>query len=245
MEHRPKDDQQALRAIDPGSLVQNGAVTPEAGHLGVPALVRGQGGVQEGQAGEHGEQHGGGEGRWGPPRRNVDRPTAVLAAVAFAVALLAQLHVRRLAYAGPLRPGAAGSRARARAGPPVPARFRPLRGADRALRGVSRNRAHPAPQSLLPAAARRREVPLLRPRPHRRPAGLAVDREPALVRPVPLVHDPGALHRAADARVLPVAEAAGALLPVRRNAARALLRRRAHVLALSGGAASGPRPTRG
>jgi len=92
MEHRPKDDQESLRAVDPGTLVQNGAVTPEAGDLGVPALVRGQGRVQEGQAGEHGEQHGGGDGeRWGPPRRNIDRPTAILAGVAFAIALFAQL----------------------------------------------------------------------------------------------------------------------------------------------------------
>jgi len=92
MEHRPKDDQESLRAVDPGTLVQNGAVTPEAGDLGVPALVRGQGRVQEGQAGEHREQHGGGDGeRWGPPRRNIDRPTAILAGVAFAIALFAQL----------------------------------------------------------------------------------------------------------------------------------------------------------
>src|ERR1043165_7365517 len=34
----------------------------------------------------------------------------------------------------------------------------PLRGADRAVRGVSRNRAQPAPESLLPAPARRREA---------------------------------------------------------------------------------------
>jgi PAP2 superfamily len=92
MEHRPKDEQQALRAIDPRTPVQNGAVAPQAGDLGVPALVGGEGGAEEGQPDQHGERHGGGDGeRWGPPRRNIDRPTAVLAGVAFAIALLAQL----------------------------------------------------------------------------------------------------------------------------------------------------------
>jgi hypothetical protein len=48
--------------------------------------------VQEGQADADGQEHGRGDReRWGPPRRHIDRPTAILAAVAFAIALLAQV----------------------------------------------------------------------------------------------------------------------------------------------------------
>jgi len=101
MEHRPKDEQQALRAIDPGVLVENGAAAPQPGDLGVPALVGGHRHAEERRADEHGERHRGGDGeRWGPPRRHIDGPTAALAAVAFAIALLAQL----LTFGGSLTP---------------------------------------------------------------------------------------------------------------------------------------------
>src|SRR5207342_976567 len=104
---------------------------------------------------------------------------------------------------------------RSRSRSPVPARFRPLRRPDRDVRRVSRNRPHAAPAPLLRPAARRREGALPRPRPVGRPPGLALDREPALVRPVPERDDPRPLHRATDAGVRPLAQAAGALLPVR------------------------------
>jgi hypothetical protein len=92
MEHRPKDEQQALRAIDPGALIEPGAAAPEPGDLAVATLVGGERGAEERRADGDGERHRGGDGeRWGPPRRDIDRPTAVLAGVAFAIALLAQL----------------------------------------------------------------------------------------------------------------------------------------------------------
>src|SRR6478736_95703 len=92
MEHRPKDEQQALRAIDPGALVEAGAAAPEPGDLAVSTLVGRERRVQEGQAGADGQEHGRRDReRWGPPRRHIDRPTAILAAVAFAIALLAQV----------------------------------------------------------------------------------------------------------------------------------------------------------
>ena len=48
--------------------------------------------MQEGQADGDGEEHRSGDGeRWGPPRRGVDRPTVILAIVAYAAALLAQV----------------------------------------------------------------------------------------------------------------------------------------------------------
>ncbi len=53
-----------------------------------------------------------------------------------------------------------------------------------------------------------------------RPPGLAVDGEPAVVRPVAERDDPRPLHRAADAGVRALAQAAGAVLPVRGDAAR-------------------------
>jgi hypothetical protein len=48
--------------------------------------------VDEGEPGEHGKDGGDDGGRrWGPPRAGIDRPTAFLAAVAFAIALGAQI----------------------------------------------------------------------------------------------------------------------------------------------------------
>jgi hypothetical protein len=69
---RPEDQQEALRAVDPGIAVENGSAGPEAGDLAVAALVRGQR-------------------RFGPPVGDVDAATIALAAVAYALALLAQL----------------------------------------------------------------------------------------------------------------------------------------------------------
>ncbi|MDX6547146.1 MAG: hypothetical protein QOG33_696 [Gaiellales bacterium] len=92
MQDRPKDEQQPLRAVDPGLIVEPGSAVPQPGDLAVPALVGGQGSVQEGQAERDGKRAGddGGQ-RWGPPRADIDRPTAALAAVAFTVALGAQV----------------------------------------------------------------------------------------------------------------------------------------------------------
>jgi membrane-associated phospholipid phosphatase len=92
MQDRPEHQQQPLRPVDPGLVVQASAAGPQPGNLAVPALVGGERGVDEGQPQRGGKQAGDGGGqRWGPPRADIDRPTAILATVAFAIALGAQI----------------------------------------------------------------------------------------------------------------------------------------------------------
>ena len=92
MQDRPKDQQQPLRTVDPSLVVEPGASIPEAGDLAIPALVGGERGVQERKPGTDGEDAGGGKPqRWGPPREHIDRATALLAVVAFLIALGAQI----------------------------------------------------------------------------------------------------------------------------------------------------------
>jgi len=92
MQDRPKDQQQPLRTVDPSLVVEPGASIPEAGDLAVPALVGGERSVQEGQPDTDGKHAGGGKPqRWGPPREHIDRATALLAVVAFLIALGAQV----------------------------------------------------------------------------------------------------------------------------------------------------------
>jgi hypothetical protein len=92
MQDRPKHQQQPLRAIDPRLVVEARAAGPQAGDLAVPALIGGERSVQKRQSHGNGEGAGGGDGqRWGPPRAHIDRATALLAAVAFAIALGAQI----------------------------------------------------------------------------------------------------------------------------------------------------------
>ena len=241
MEHRPKDEQQALRAIDPGAAVEDGAAAPEAGDLGVPALVGGEGGAEEGQADEHGQRHGGGDGeRWGPPRRNIDRPTAVLAGVAFAIALLAQILTFGVSLTPDryvlvlLAPALVLGRGRRFMLDFVP--FVLLIVLYEESRGIAHT-LHPSPYYLPQLDIEK---------------FLFFGHVPTVVLQNWLwtghlqwydqflsFDDPGALHRPADARVRAVAEAAGALLPLRRDAARALLRGRVHLLAVPGRAALG------
>jgi len=92
MKDRPKHELEALRAIDPRVAVERGAMAPEPGDLAVPALVGGERRVEEGRPPadrDGGGQHDGD--RWGPPRTSIDTGTAALAAVAFAIALGAQI----------------------------------------------------------------------------------------------------------------------------------------------------------
>jgi hypothetical protein len=92
MQERPKDQQQPLRAIDPNLVVEPGAPGPEARDLAIPPFVGGERGVDEGKPDKYGDEGGdGGSRRWGPPRADIDRPTVFLAAVAFAIALGAQI----------------------------------------------------------------------------------------------------------------------------------------------------------
>jgi membrane-associated phospholipid phosphatase len=92
MQERPKDQQQPLRAIDPDLVVEASSSGPQSRDLAVPPLVSGERGVDEWEPSEDGKGRGEGGGRrWGPPRTDIDRSTAFLAAVAFAIALGAQI----------------------------------------------------------------------------------------------------------------------------------------------------------
>ncbi len=92
MKDRAKDQDKALRAVDPGGVVQDGAVLPESRDLPVATLVGGQRRAGEGEPPGDREQRREPPGkRWGPPRESIDRPTAILALVAFLIALGAQL----------------------------------------------------------------------------------------------------------------------------------------------------------
>ena len=92
MKDRPKHELEALRAIDPRVAVEGGAVTPQAGDLPVAALVGGERRAEERGAESNGKEPGEGDGgRWGPPRTSIDGRTAALAAVVFALALVAQV----------------------------------------------------------------------------------------------------------------------------------------------------------
>jgi membrane-associated phospholipid phosphatase len=92
MKDRPKHELEALRAVDPRVAIEGGAVAPEAGDLAVAALVGGERRAEERGAQRDGQEPGGGDGgRWGPPRTGIDGRTAALAAVAFGIALLAQV----------------------------------------------------------------------------------------------------------------------------------------------------------
>jgi membrane-associated phospholipid phosphatase len=92
MKDRPKHELEALRAVDPRVAIEGGAVAPETGDLAVAALVGGERRAEERGAQRDGQEPGGGDGgRWGPPRTGIDGRTAALAAVAFGIALLAQV----------------------------------------------------------------------------------------------------------------------------------------------------------
>jgi hypothetical protein len=88
MDDAAKEEQQALRPVDPDVAVENGAPVPEARDLREAALVRGERRVPEGRPEEDG-QSGRAERRerWGPPRPDLDRRTALRALGAFLVAL--------------------------------------------------------------------------------------------------------------------------------------------------------------
>jgi membrane-associated phospholipid phosphatase len=84
-----KNEYEALRAVDPGPAVEGRAVAPQPGHLGVAPFVGGEWSVPEGQPYEHGEADGEGAEKWGAPRQDIDRRTAVIAGAGLVAALAA------------------------------------------------------------------------------------------------------------------------------------------------------------
>ncbi len=96
-----KNDYETLRAVDPGAAVESGAVAPQPGHLGVPPLVGGEWSLPEGKPYEYGEPDREAAEKWGTPREDLDRRTALratvglVAALAVAVWLVPALVLRR------------------------------------------------------------------------------------------------------------------------------------------------------
>jgi membrane-associated phospholipid phosphatase len=88
MKDRPEHDYQALWAVDPDVSVEGVATLPQPGRFGIPALVRRQRRIPEGQTHEDSEaRRRQREESWGPPRADIDRRTALLAGFAVAGAL--------------------------------------------------------------------------------------------------------------------------------------------------------------
>src|SRR5205807_6407949 len=82
-----KNDYEPLRAVDPGAVVEDRAVAPQPGHLGVAPLVGGEWSLPEGKPYEYGESDGEAAEKWGPARENLDRRTALIAAAGLVAAL--------------------------------------------------------------------------------------------------------------------------------------------------------------
>jgi membrane-associated phospholipid phosphatase len=82
-----KNDYEALRAVDPGAPIESGALAPKPGHLGVAPLVGGEWSLPEGKPYEYGEAYREAAKKWGPPREDLDRRTAALAAIGLVAAL--------------------------------------------------------------------------------------------------------------------------------------------------------------
>ncbi len=82
-----KNHYEALRAVDPDIAVEGRPAGPQPGDLGVAPLVRGQRGVPERDAYEYRQPEREEPEKWGPPRQNLDRRTALIAAGALAATL--------------------------------------------------------------------------------------------------------------------------------------------------------------
>lgn len=83
-----------MRAVDPGAAIEGVGPFPQPGHLGVPPLVRRERRVQEWEPDRDREADGGERAeRWGPPRPDLDRRTAILATLALAAALSAAVEL--------------------------------------------------------------------------------------------------------------------------------------------------------
>lgn len=82
-----KNEYEALRAVDPGAAVEGRAVAPQPGHLGVPPFVGREWSPPERKPYEDREAEREQANKWGPPREDLDRRTALLAAGALLIAL--------------------------------------------------------------------------------------------------------------------------------------------------------------
>ena len=82
-----KNEYETLRAVDPGAAVEGGAVAPKPGDLGVAPLVGREWSVPEGRPYEYGEAEGESAEKWGPPRQDLDRRTALVATIGLAATL--------------------------------------------------------------------------------------------------------------------------------------------------------------
>jgi membrane-associated phospholipid phosphatase len=82
-----KNDYETLRAVDPGAAVEDRAVAPQPGHLGVTPLVGGEWSLPEGKPYEYGERDGEAAEKWGPAREDLDLRTALIAAGGLVAAL--------------------------------------------------------------------------------------------------------------------------------------------------------------
>ena len=89
----PKHEYETLRAVDPGSPVEGGAVAPKPSDLGVAPLVGREWSVPEGRPYEHGEAEREAAEKWGPPSPDLDRRTIALAAVSLVVALAVAVYL--------------------------------------------------------------------------------------------------------------------------------------------------------
>ena len=139
----------------------------------------------------------------------------------------------------PPRPPPARPRDAPRQG--LPAGLRRLRRARLPLLRNARRGAHHSARALLHAAAQPGQVALRRARADGGAAEVVVDGDDALVRPPADRRRQAALPDPAAPRLRALDEAARALLPLRLGDARALLRGRADLPALPGGAALGGR----
>jgi membrane-associated phospholipid phosphatase len=82
-----ENEYQALRAVDPGTVVEGGAPVPQPGHLGVTRLVRRERSAPEWDAYEDGKADREAADKWGPPCPDLSRSTAVLAGGVLVAAL--------------------------------------------------------------------------------------------------------------------------------------------------------------
>jgi membrane-associated phospholipid phosphatase len=82
-----KNEYEALRAVDPGAVVEGRAVAPQPGNLGVAPLVGGEWSVPEGRPYEDGEPEREKAEKWGPARVDLDRRTAAFAGAGLVTAL--------------------------------------------------------------------------------------------------------------------------------------------------------------
>jgi hypothetical protein len=82
-----KNDYETLRAVDPGAAIEDRAVAPQPGHLGVTPLVGGEWSLPERKPYEYGERDGEAAEKWGPAREDLDLRTALIAAGGLVAAL--------------------------------------------------------------------------------------------------------------------------------------------------------------